>query len=77
VTATEPGFHDPDASAQRLRGVHFQPAKGGQFSTGADNRAGSSTIHVSEQESGGSLGSYVLANADESESVTATHIGDK
>ena len=38
----------------------------------------SSTIHVSEDESGGS-GSYVLTNEDESppESVTATHIGDK
>jgi hypothetical protein len=29
----------PDASAPRLRGVHFQPAKGGQFSTGADTLA--------------------------------------
>jgi hypothetical protein len=35
-----------------------------------------STIHVSEEESGGS-GSYVLTNEDDHESVTATHIGDK
>jgi hypothetical protein len=33
-----------------------------------------STIHVSQEESGGS-GGYVLT--DESESVTAIHIGDK
>jgi hypothetical protein len=37
----------------------------------------SSTIHVSQEESGS--GSYVLTNEDESppESVTATHIGEK
>jgi hypothetical protein len=34
-------------------------------------------IHVSEEESGGGLGTYVLTNTDEHESVTATHIGEK
>jgi hypothetical protein len=35
----------------------------------------SSTIHVSEEESGS--GGYVLTNEDDHENVTATHIGDK
>src|SRR5439155_179648 len=35
---TEPGSPRPRTSSPPLRGVNFQPAKGGEFCTGADSR---------------------------------------
>ena len=41
----------PDASTRDLEGVHFQPADGGEFSTGSDKSERAGAFHNVEEES--------------------------